>query len=392
MPNLRMPASLGGIVMQNIIKGSCFFLLFFILHSLTGPTQNSQLIRTHKENNVTVVENPKTPVPLEGMPSHPVLKEDLIIGRAPADRTFVFSSVHWLGVDDQENIIVYDGKEVCFKVFDKYGKFTHKFGEKGQGPGEIMSPMGIGMVGHKLITVNDSGNNRFAYYSTTGECIKETTRGKYRLFQGLADKDGNIFGITLKFADTVHQELIKYDSRFNPLKTIASIALPKEPPAAELMERTLFSVKDDGSLLWASTYAYELNLHDGNGDLIRKIRKDYDRTRISEENLKKIAPRFYPDRPLPSSFRIPSHWPEHYPVLADLLRDDTGRIFVRLFPLQDEDIALYDVFDPKGRYFAVLSHPLKEKIALVENSKVYCLVESDEEGNPLVKRYLLEWK
>jgi hypothetical protein len=378
--------------MQNIFKVKYFLLLFFILHAAAGAAQNSQKIRIHKENGVTVVENPKTPVPLEGMPSHPVLKEDLVIGRAPADQTFVFSSVHWLGVDDKENIIVYDGKEVCFKVFDKNGKFTHKFGKKGQGPGEIMSPMGIGMVGHNLITVNDSGNNRFAYYSTTGECMEETNRGKYRLFQGLADKDGNIYGITLKFGDTVNQELIKYDSHFLPLKTIASIILSKEPPPAELMERTLFSVKDDGSLLWASTYVYELYLHDGNGDLIRKIRKDYDRTRISEENLKKIAPRFYPDRPLPSSFRIPSHWPEHYPVLTDLLRDDTGRIYVRLFPLQDGDMALYDVFAPEGRYFAVLSHPLKEKIALIENNKVYCLVESDEEGNPLVKRYLLEWK
>jgi len=367
--------------MQNIFKGNYFLLLLFILHAATGATQNSQKIRTQKENGVTVVENPKTPVPLEGMPSHPVLEEDLIIGRARADQTFVFSSVRWLGVDDKKNIIVYDGREVCFKVFDKNGKFTRKFGKKGQGPGEIMSPMGIGMVDHKLISVNDSGNNRFAYYSMTGECMKETNRGKHRLFQGLADQDGNIYGITLKFGDTVNQELIKYDSHFMPLKTIASIVLPKEPPPAELMERTLFSVKDDGSFLWASTYTYELYLHDRNGDPVRRIRKNHDRTKITEENLKKIGPRFYPDRPLPSSFRIPGHWPEHYPVFTDLLRDDTGRIYVCLFPLHDGDLGLYDVFDPEGRYFAVFSHPQKEKIVLIENNRVYCLVESDEEGS-----------
>ena len=378
--------------MQNIFKGYHFLLLFFILYAETGATQNSQKIRTQKENGVTVVENPKTPVPLEGMPSHPVLKEDLIIGRARADQTFVFSSVRWLGVDDKKNIIVYDGKEVRFKVFDKNGISTRKFGKKGQGPGEIMSPMGIGMVDHKLITVNDSGNNRFAYYSMTGECMKETNRGKHRLFQGLADQDGNIYGITLKFGNTVTQELIKYDSHFMPLKTIASIVLPKEPPPAELMEKTLFSVKDDGSFLRASTYTYELYLHDRNGDPVRRIRKDHDRTKITEENLKKMAPRFYPDRPIPSSFRIPGHWPEHYPVFTDLLRDDTGRIYVRLFPSHDGDPALYDVFDPEGRYFAVLSHPQKEKIVLIENNEVYCLVESDEEGSPLVKRYLLDWK
>jgi hypothetical protein len=318
--------------------------------------------------------------------------EDLVIGRARADQEVIFSSVGWLGIDDRENIVVYDGKEVSFKVFDKSGKFSRKFGKKGQGPGEIARPMGIGMVGHKLITVNDGGNNRFAYYSLEGECIKETNRGTHRLFLGLADQAGNIYGITLKFGETVNQELIKYDSHFVPLKTIASIVLPKEPPPGELMERTLFSVKDDGSLLRAGTYAYELCLHDGDGDLVLKIKKDYDRTRITEENLKKTAPRFYPDSPIPSSFRIPSHWPEHYPVFTDLLRDDMGRIYVRLFPLQDGDLALYDVFDPEGRYFGVLSHPLKEKIVLIENHKVYCLVDSDEEGNPLVKRYLLEWK
>ena len=377
---------------MHILKGTFFVLLFFILHTATGATQNAQKTRTRKENGVIVVENPKMPVSLEGIPSHPVLKEDLIIGRARADKTPVFSSVRWLGIDDKENIIVYDAKEVCFKVFDKNGKFTHKFGKKGQGPGEIMNPMGIGMVDHKLITVNDSGSNRFAYYSITGECVKETNRGKYRLLQGLADHDGNIYGITLKFGDAVNQELVKYDSHFMPLKTITSIILPKEPPPAELMERILFPVQDDGSLLWASTYAYELYLHDRNGIPVRKITKDHDRTKITEENLKKIAPRFYPDRPIPSSFRVPGNWPEHYPVFSSLLRDDAGRIYVGLFPVEDKELAIYDVFDPEGCYFAVLAHSYKEKIVHIENNKVYCLVESDEEGIPLVKRYLLDWK
>jgi 6-bladed beta-propeller len=377
---------------MHILEGNCFVLLFFILHAATGAIQNTQNTRTQQGNRIIVVENSKTPVPLEGMPSHPVLKEELVIGRVRANETPVFSSVSWLGVDDKENIIVYDAKEVCFKVFDETGKFIHKFGKKGQGPGELMNPLGIGMVDHKFVTVNDSGSNRFAYYSIIGECVKETNRGKYRLLQGLADRDGNIYGITLKFGDMVNQELIKYDSRFMPLKTIASIILPKEPPPAELMERILFSVQDDGSLLWASTYAYELYLHDRNGIPVRKIRKDHDRTKITEENLKKIAPRFYPDRPIPSSFRIPGHWPEHYPVFNALLRDDAGRIYVGLFPLNDGNTAIYDVFDSEGRYFAVLAHSYKEKIAYIENNKVYCLVESDEEGNPLVKRYLLDWK
>ncbi len=388
--------------MQNIFKGYCFLLMFFILYAEIGATQNSQKMRTHKENGVTIVENPKTPVPLEGMPSHPVLKEDLIIGRAPAEGKFVFSSVHWLGVDDKENIIVYDGKEVRFKVFDKHGKFTHKFGKKGQGPGEIMSPMGIGVVGHKLITVNDSGNNRFAYYSITGECMKGTNRGKYRLFQGLADKDGNVFGITLKFGDTVHQELIKYDSNFVPVKTIASIALPKEPPAAQLMERTIFSVKDDGSLLWASTYAYELNLHDENGNLMRKIRRDYDRTKISEENLKKTAPRFYPDRALPSSFRIPSHWPEHYPVLADLLRDDEGRLYVMTWEKgKNPREYMYDIFNPQGVFICRTSlgnyyvqgsfNREYESLVIAKNGHFYCLIEKESGYKELVV-YRMTWK
>ena len=378
--------------MHYLLKGTFFVLLFFILHTATGATQNAQKTQTRKENGVIIVENPKMPMPLEGIPSHPALKEELIIGRARADQTPVFSSVRWLGVDDKENIIVYDAKEVCFKVFDKNGKFTYRFGKKGQGPGELMNPMGIGMVDHKFITVNDSGSNRFGYYSIAGECMKETNRGKYRLLQGLSDHDGNIYGITLKFGATVNQELTKYDAHFTPLKTIASIVLPKEPPPAELMERILFSVQDDGSFSWASTYVYELHLHDTNGNPVRKIRKTHDRTKITEENLKKIAPSFYPDRPIPSSFRIPGHWPEHYPVFNALLRDDAGRIYVGLFPLQDGDLALYDVFDREGRYFAVLAHSHKEKIVHIEKNKVYCLVESDEEGNPLVKRYHLDWK
>lgn len=378
--------------MHCVLKGTLIVPLFLILHTATGVTHNAQETRTRKENGVTIVENPKLPVSLEGVPSRPKLKEELVIGRAGTGQTPVFSSVRWLGVDDRENIVVYDAKEVCFKVFDKNGKFTNKFGKRGQGPGEIMNPMGIGMVDHKFIAVNDSGNNRFTYFSITGECVKETNRGKYRLLSGLADRDGNIYGITLKFGDTVNQELIKYDAHFRPLKTIALIALPKEPPPAELMERILFSVQDDGSLLWASTHAYELHLHDAGGNPVQKIRKDHDPTKITEENIKKTAPMFYPDRPIPSSFRIPSHWPERYPVFNALMRDDAGRIYVGLFPFLDAELAVYDIFDREGRCFAVLSHSLKEKITHIENNKVYCLIESDEEGNPLVKRYLLHWE
>jgi len=370
-----------------------FFVFFLFFSVLLIFYIQAQMVKIKQENGVTVVYNPKKPAPLPGMPTKLILTEDLRIGAESGDENYMFSSLNSVQVDEEGDIIVFDRKEVCIKVFDKNGKFLRKFGKKGQGPGEIQSPYKIHLAGGKDITIMDRGNNRFSYYSKDGRCIKEIGVGKYRLFMALADSRGYIYGYLVTLGDKVTLDLIKFNQEFKPIMTIISREMPKKPPPAELTELFHFHVIEDDSFIWGRTFKYELNILDRDGKLVKRIVKDYEPIKITKDNLKREYKRRYPDRPLPSQLpKIPDHWPKYYPIFYYFLCDDEGRIYVRTYERDKQDNIYYDVFDAEGRYFAKFSHPDNELITVIKNKRTYCLIKADEEGIPLIKRYKMEWK
>ena len=367
-----------------------FFLFFFILLVFSI---HAQKVKIKEENGVTVVYNPDKPAPLPGTPSELILTEELRIGVESGDENYMFSSLNSVQVDDEGDIIIFDRKEVCIKVFDKNGKYLRKFGKKGQGPGGIQSPYKIHLAGGKDITIMDRGNNRFSYYSKDGRCIKEIGVGKYRPFMALADSRGYIYGYLLTLGDKVTLDLIKFNQEFRPIMTITSREMPKRPPPAELTELFHFQVIEDDSFIWARTFKYELNILDRDGKLVKRIVKDYEPIKITKENLKREFKRRYPDRSLPSQLpKIPDHWPKYYPIFYYFLCDDEGRIYVRTYERDKQDNIYYDVFDAEGRYFTKFSHPDNELITVIKNKRAYCLIKANEEGIPLIKRYKMEWK
>lgn len=372
-----------------------FFICFFFVSSLClflTPFYESQEVKIKIEAGVEVVYNPKSPVSLPDAPNELNLIEDLRLGEETEDENYMFSNLHSLRVDDEEDIIVLDNKEICLKVFDNSGKFLRKFGEKGQGPGEIQRPYSMYLAGGKDIAINDYRNNRFSYFSKFGECLKEVPKGKYRSFVTIPDSRGHIYGFTLILGDRVTQDLVKFDQDFKPVITIASFEMPKTPPPAELMEQYRFEVRNDDSLVWGRTYKYELNILDREGKVLRKIIKEYDPIKVTVEILKKEFKKRYPNRPLPTQVKkIPSHFPKHFPAFEYFVCDDEGRIYVRTYDRDGEDRFFFDVFDSEGRCFARFSHPDDEIFTVIKKNKVYCIIRANEAGIPVIKRYRMAW-
>ena len=380
--------------MNNKINLSRKLILFFLIFSVLSIFfVYAREIKTKQQNGVIIVHNPIKPVHIPGILPELILTEDLRIGIESGDENYMFSSINSVQVDKDEDIIVFDRKEVCIKIFNKNGMYLRKIGKKGQGPKEIQSASRIHLAGGKYITIMDRGNNRFSYYSKDGECIKEIRTGKYRPFKALADSRGNIYGYVLILGDKVTVDLIKFDQDFKPIMTITSMEMPKTPPPPDLMELLPFQVIEKDSLIWARTYKYELNILNRDGKLVKRILKDYNPIKITKENLVREYKRRYPDRTLPTQvIKIPAHWPKHYPIFYYFLCDDEGRIYVRTYERDKHDNIYYDVFDSQGRYFAKFSHPDNEMITVIKNKKAYCIIKANEQGIPLIKRYTMEWK
>ncbi|MBN2408759.1 MAG: hypothetical protein JXE07_03395 [Candidatus Aminicenantes bacterium] len=144
----------------------------------------------------------------------------------------------------------------------------------------------------------------------------------------------------------------------------------------------------EGNVLWGITTEYEFRIVNPDGKIIKKIVKDYDPEKLTQEDRDKRAKEIWGDQGPPSDVRV--EWPANFPAFQDFVLDDRGWLFVRPYSKTNEDKGdSYDIFDTEGRYLARVLLPAR--IRLIKNGKLYT-IEEDEEGRRSMKRYSLEWR
>ena len=92
-----------------------------------------------------------------------------------------------------EKFFVTDRNNNCVKVFDGKGRFLYKFGEKGNGDGQLNSPYGLCVDKYGNLLVCDPGNGRIQQFSSEGTftgktSAKVTLRGPYGVATMLDDR------------------------------------------------------------------------------------------------------------------------------------------------------------------------------------------------------------
>lgn len=296
--------------------------------------------------------------------------------------------------DDQGHIIAFDSRDFCFDIFDEQGRFIRKFGRKGQGPDEIGAPMGVMLTKTGQVAVMDHGNNRLAIYSIDGTGIARVPLKTVRPFSPVMDGRGSVYGSVLSFSPKPRLDLIKFDSELEPTKTLASLVLPKdnEIPPAELMHRFIYQGYMDDSVVWADNFRYQLNIVNARGDLTLQINRAAKARKLEKTVLVREMRRRYPADRVPDMATIPRHFPDSFPFFESIVCDDEGRIYVRTFEAVGSGRARYDVFDASGIYVARFDVPEDEDITAVKHGRAYALIKENAAGNPMIKRFKLDWK
>jgi len=336
-----------------------------------------------EENGVTVVKNPKEPMFGEDIFS---LEEELSIGGQDKGTDYVFEYVRTIRVDDEENIYVLDMRANSVKVFDKNGKHIRNFGREGQGPGEFRAPGGMHIIFGKEIMISSIG--RISFFSLQGEFLRHINQMLWDP-NPIPDSEGNIIARIMSPGKKFVEELKKFNSNLEPMFTIVNIE--REPPFPKRKRDAFptliyYIVLKDDSIVWGFNNKYLLMVVNKEGKATRKIIKDYNPIKITEEEKEKF---FKERRTLSPEQKERYEFPENYPAFRYISTDDEGRIFVRTYESDDENNRYYDVFDSEGRYItkiALESHPTFWK-----KKKLYC-VKEDMEGLHLVKRYKVTWK
>jgi hypothetical protein len=352
----------------------------------------SQGVTIQEEDGITVVRNPKNPVSVPSAPSALSLEEDLRIGVLEGEDEYMFGFLRSVQVDDDENIYVCDAEFIKIRVYDRNGRHLRSFGKEGEGPGEFAWPsrMYLRPINRDL-GILDGNNNRFCYYSLEGACLKEINLGRYSaIFRAWPDSRGYTYGDIWDLEEGFSiSKLVKFDPKFeSPVATIAElrekVALGEFNP---ISYRILCRVQPDDSVIWAKNLEYCFHVLNAEGDLTRKISKDYDPVTIPQAEKKRIEEEWA--REGRSSNLV---FPEKYPPMYYFVSDDTGKIYVRTYEKDERGLFKWEVFDEEGRYVLDFFHPEEDLIFTIKNNKLYSMNQDNEEGNPHIRRYSLNWQ
>jgi hypothetical protein len=370
-----------------------FLFLAFAAVPPPAAAEPDQKAAVTTEDGVRVVRNPRTPVAGPGGASAVVtLVEDLVIGDDTEGDDNYFIFLNSLAVDDHGNIYTVDPKAIRIRVFGPDGTLLRAFGRAGQGPGEFSGPGGIVAARDGTILVSDVLKRRVSHFNAKGEHLKDTSHGALRLAGLRIDARGDFYASRFVPGEKSVWELVKLDRDLKPHLTIHTLSVNLKPRINEIFShRFFYDVAGGDRLAWIVSDSYEVRVVDASGRTLMKIVKDHAPRRLTakdrEEHLRRRFPKGF--KPLPGEELV---FPEVFPAVSAFMADETGRIYVRTYDTDGRGGEAVDVFDPEGLYVARFFVPWNEETVAVRGGKLYCLIKESAAGNPLVKRYALNWK
>ena len=369
------------------VKSILFIFIFSLF--IIASVLNAQKIKIKTEKGIPVVYNPKKPDPPPGVKHNLILEEELCIGDDTEEYLFAediaFIS---MGVDNEGNIYTVDPKLAEIKKFSPEGKLIKMFGKRGQGPEEMASPLIIGVTSQNELMFVDRGNSRITFYSLDGEYLRYIPAHKWRLSRTRFDSKGNVVGDIYQYSEEdqrlkVIYEIRRFNQELEPLFTIFSIDMTDEFLNSEYIYggvRIYWQIGKNDNVYVGYAKNYEFDIINPDGKLVRKIKKDFDPVKVTEEE----------ENQLSQQFRESVNLPKYHTGFYYFSVDEEGRLFVRTWEKTEDKISyLWDVFDSEGRYIAKI--PINAYLKLWEKGKLYT-AEETEDGLPIIKCYKVIWK
>lgn len=292
--------------------------------------------------------------------------------------------------------------------FDETGKFIHSFGSKGQGPGELQLPLYQKINRADEVCVLDFGNQKLIVFNEGGDVVEEF-KPEIRIF------DRGIL-LPLKNTHYLYRNLVRDESR----KSSSLILSLIDSTFEEIVELGRISIKNPRFatqftypypvLSWGLSNMYifvgdeerdyEINVYNFEGQLIRKIRKEYSRVPFSQESREQAMQKWEAYGPIKEKIVAP----EYNPPFQHLFPDESGRLFVVTFePGNSDGEYMTDVFDSDGVLFSRLSLKLHlnknvflpdghwDSWVTVKNDVLYCIQEK-ESGHKKLVAYKIMWE
>jgi len=379
---------------------SLIFLLLIIAVSISC-VHKSDRVEKHSEDGVEVITNHLEPYIIKGEPATLTLDKEFSIDFARDDigELGIADSVNF-EVDSEGNIyFFYTNKEgdLIFK-FNTQGNYETSFGQKGQGPGEMQWIIWTGIDSQDQLIISDNGNRKILVFSNDGSLIKEI---RYPSYVGLLYplENGNYFGLWDKHPPPSDKYMYVWAfSLYNPeFKEIKLLDTQKVYDFNTQGFRGIISrpfntrqFSRENILVACEDRGYEILKYDLEGNLIQKIRKEYQPVAISEDVIKEKKKQF---ETMGGEVWFPKFWLP----MGDFFLDDEGRIFVKTFERgENPGEYIVDIFNPEGVFIGrkamnILTLGDAHVCAKSRRERLYCFQEKAD-GFREFNVYRMTWE
>jgi len=367
------------------------------------------------EDGVEVILNRMKPYKIQGESSTLTLGEEFTIDTESEEIAELGLTDIWaINVDSEGYIYVWEMPvtkgDLIFK-FDGSGNFLTSFLKRGQGPGEIQSPTFPVITEKDDFIVADYFPRKLLFLSLKGELVKEISfksqieaaytleNGNYFVLESRQNPDGNY----------IENLMTLCNSELEEIKRLCSQKVVNERAAAKIKG----TLKQGNFILWAISKEkiyigdndredYEILVYDYEGNLIRKIRKEYTPVEVTEEFKKKILSEYeqYPTEEL-RAIGKKIYFPKYMPPYQCIFCDDKGWLFVMTFEKGKSDGEyMYDVFDADGRFisrvglgnYGIWGKPIVNQFVIISKKNLlYCIREKKSGFKELVI-YKMKWR
>lgn len=364
--------------------------LVFLLCFMVGCQDKEVEIERIMENGVEVIINHLEPYKIGGEPTTLHLAEEFTInsGDDNVAETGLTDILHF-DVDSEGYIYFLKrraDKNAVFK-FDPEGNFIKSFVRRGQGPGEIVNQEYFAVGPGDDIAVPDSFRKLFIY-DKEGNFKREVDlqsndmfampleNGNYliqkRVFEPDSDYDERPLILCGPGLEEI-KELGKY--RRANIRIQGKWGYPRH--------RFEYYVSDGKIYVGNSESGYEIRIYDLDGNLIRKIRKEYTPVEVSEEFREETLKSF--EDPSRAFLREKIYVRKHYPAFQYFFTDDEEHLFVMTHEEgQHSGEYLYDIFNDAGVFVSRISLDKTAYEATAKNRRLYYLRERENEYKELV--------
>lgn len=348
------------------------------------------------EDGVEVVINHMDPYKVKGELSSLILEEEFSIDSEDENMLEIgLTQVQTFDVNSERNIFIMNSRSqdnILFE-FTKNGKFVKSFIPRGQGPDEVELPFYFRINSNDEFVITDQGKVKLLIFDTNGKTLKTLpinslsyrivplNNEKYLKLESLLDPSGDDLLL-----------LFLCNSDLSELKELDKINTPSPFQGKEskgIPYGFAWSNSNNNIYVGNEERGYEIWVFDLEGKLIRRIRKEYNPVKVSEELKKDLLEQ------APPEIKKLLKFPQDRPPFQYIVSDSEGKIFVMTY---EKGNALreyvYDIFNKEGIFITRINlgnsaddRPLEVRI---KNNYLYCLTEK-ESGYRKIVVYKMVW-